>query len=140
MNLEYQINTYHQMLKQLAPYPFWVRYYAMSTAFEASDKEVQVTHSFHGGLYTKQMVAEADTLILGKVHKIAGLFILLSGTIFIDSEEFVGQITGPFIINSRQGIARWGYTVTDCVIANVFATSINDPAEFDKLFVEEPTW
>lgn len=140
MLTEYRRETYHRMLITLAPYPFWERYKALDTAFTPSETEVVVTHSFHGGMYTKQMEADSDVLILGKIHKMAGLFILLRGTIFIDSEEFVGEITGPFIINSREGVARWGYTLTPCVIANVFATDITDPDEFDSLYVEEPKW
>lgn len=137
MLTEYRRQTYHRMLQELAPYPFLLRYTMMGTAFKGDSVLPTTVHIFHGGMYTRQIEAPADMLIMGKRHKIPCMFMLLKGTIFIDSEEFVGEITAPFIINSREGSARWGYTLTDCVVANVFVTDVTDPEEFERLYAED---
>lgn len=139
MLTEYRRNTYHRMLQELAPYPFAVRYGTLMAAFAGEDETLAVTHVFHAGMYVRQITAASDTLIFGKVHKLPCLFMLLKGTIFIDSEEFVGEISAPFIINSREGTARWGYTLTECVVANVFNTDATTPEEFEQNYVEDFT-
>jgi hypothetical protein len=137
MLTEYRRNTYHKMLQVLAPYPFILRYNAVSTAFKADSEVPDVTHIFHEGMYTRQVTLAPDMLILGKVHKLPCLFMVLQGTIFIDSAEFVGEVSAPFILTSGANVARWGYSLTECVVANVFVTTATSAEEFELLYSED---
>ena len=81
--------------------------------------ECPVEHFFSPGQYTRKCSIPADTYVVGKMHRHQHPTFLLSGTVQINTDRGMEEITGPHIWISQENAKRALYTVTDCVFATV---------------------
>ena len=119
--------------------------------------EPETTHTFHGGMYCREVRQCADSLVVGKVHKKDHMLVVLSGTMLItDGVSDAIEITGPKLICSKPGTKRSLYAVTDAAYMTVHVTDATtvedaenelveaDPASMftigNKIKVKELTW
>lgn len=81
--------------------------------------ECPVEHYFSPGQYTRKCSIPAGSIVVGKMHRHQHPTFLLSGTVRINTDKGMEEITGPHIWISQEHAKRALYTLTDCVFATV---------------------
>ena len=80
-------------------------------------------HQFVNGVYAREMVILAGTLIIGMIHKHAHFNFVMSGRILVLSEDGAKEVCGPCYFESKAGIKRVGIALEDTVWVTVHPTS-----------------
>lgn len=91
--------------------------------------EPETTHTFHAGMYCREVWRPAGALVVGKVHKKEHFYLIVSGTVAITTDDGVKSVTGPTLLCSKPGTKRAVYAETDalCMTFHVVdATTIED--------------
>ena len=91
--------------------------------------EPQTKHTFHGGMYCREVWRPTGVLVIGKVHKKEHFYVIIYGTVRITTDDGVQTITGPCILSSSPGTKRAVYAETDALCATfhrVETTTIED--------------
>ena len=60
--------------------------------------EPETKHTFHGGMYCREVFRVAGALIVGKVHKKEHLYYVVHGTVLITTDSGAEEVTGPRLI------------------------------------------
>lgn len=94
--------------------------------------EVPVEHYFSPGQYTRKCTIPAGTVAVGKMHRHQHPTFLLSGTVRINTDRGMEEITGPHIWISQVDAKRALYAVTDCVFATVHLNP-NDTQDLEAI-------
>lgn len=81
--------------------------------------ECPVKHYFSPGQYTRECFIPAGSWVVGKMHRHQHPTLLMSGTVRINTDKGMEEITGPHIWISQPNAKRALETVTDCVFATV---------------------
>ena len=76
-------------------------------------------HSFCDCIYVREMKAKAGTFLIGKVHKQDHVWMLMSGSLIITTEDGIKEIKGPVYGTADKGTKRIAYVKEDCVFVNV---------------------
>lgn len=98
--------------------------------------EIETRHYFAGGVYEREILVPAGTLITGKIHLTEHLAKLVSGVLRIWSESEQGVFTGPVTFISQPGEKRLGYAETDVVFSTFHYVGENtDVDEIEKALV-----
>ena len=102
--------------------------------------ELPTTHTFHGGLYLREVFRPAGTLIVGNVHKKDHIYYIVYGTVVVTTDEGVHEITGPALIKSTPGTKRAVMAITDALCFTVHRTDAQTPEEAEPELIEnDPT-
>lgn len=98
-------------------------------------------HYFADGMYCREVMREAGTLVVGAVHKKEHFYVVASGTVSItDGMGDATEVTGPKVLVSKPGTKRAVYAHTDSVCITVHKTDKTDLAEVEADLVEaDPT-
>ena len=91
--------------------------------------EPETKHTFHAGMYCREVWRPAGVLVVGKIHKKEHFYLIVSGTVAITTDEGVKSVTGPHLLCSKPGTKRAVYAETDalCMTFHVVdATTIED--------------
>jgi hypothetical protein len=103
--------------------------------------EPQTKHTFHGGMYCREVWRPAGVLVIGKVHKKEHFYVIMYGTVSITTDDGVRSITGPCILNSMPGTKRAVYAETDalCVTFHRVGSSTIEDAETELVETDPNT-
>jgi len=103
--------------------------------------EPQTKHTFHGGMYCREVWRPAGVLVIGKVHKKEHFYVIMYGTVSITTDDGVRSITGPCILNSMPGTKRAVYAETDalCVTFHRVDSSTIEDAETELVDADPNT-
>lgn len=83
-----------------------------------------LTHRFTPGVYTREILNPAGSLVVTKVHRTEHQFVLLEGTMSVwDFEGGWKTITGPLVGATQPGTRRIIYAHTDCRFMTIHPTS-----------------
>ena len=77
--------------------------------------EPKTKHTFHGGMYCREVWRPAGVLVIGKVHKKEHFYIIMYGTVRITTDDGVRVITGPCLLSSKPGTKRAVYAETEAL-------------------------
>lgn len=77
--------------------------------------EPETVHTFHAGMYCREVFRPAGVLVIGKIHKKEHFYMIVSGTVAITTDDGVQEITGPKLICSKPGTKRAVYAITDAL-------------------------
>ena len=99
--------------------------------------EPETEHTFHGGMYCRQVFRHANVTIVGKVHKKEHFYVIVSGTVLITTDDDVIEVTGPKVICSKPGTKRAVYAVTDAVCMTFHITDAVTVEEAEAELVED---
>ena len=100
--------------------------------------EPDTRHTFHGGMYCREVFRPADTTIIGKVHKKEHFYLIVSGTVLImDGVGAAVEVTGPKLISSRPGTKRAVYSVTDALCMTFHALDAVTVEDAEAELVED---
>jgi hypothetical protein len=96
-----------------------------------SQYEPKTTHTFHAGMYCREVWRPAGVLVVGKVHKKEHFYLIVSGTVAITTDDGVQLVTGPHLLCSTPGTKRAVYAETDalCMTFHVVDAKTIEDAE-----------
>ena len=98
--------------------------------------EPRTTHTFHAGMYCREVWREAGILVVGKVHKKEHFYMIVSGTVVITTDDGVQRITGPKLLCSKPGTKRAVYAETDALCTTFHRTDVTTVEEAEEEMVE----
>lgn len=99
--------------------------------------ELETKHYWADGLYCRELFRPADTLIIGKCHKLEHLYVVLSGTVTIAGDGYRETVTGPKVFVSKPGTKRAVYAHTDATTMTVHRTDETDLDKIEAELIEE---
>lgn len=101
----------------------------------------ETKHYFHGGMYCREVFRHAGVLVVGAVHKKEHLYLIVSGTVSITTDDGAQKITGPHLFLSKPGTKRAVYAETDaiCMTFHVMDKKSVEEAEAELVEIEENT-
>jgi len=94
--------------------------------------ELPTEHIFHGGMYCRQMFQPAGTIVLGKVHRSAHFFQVVSGTLQIGTE----CVEAPCLMTCEPGVQRALYALTDALYMTIHRTDATTVEQAEAELVE----
>jgi hypothetical protein len=99
--------------------------------------EIPVDHIFSGGVYIRQIMVPAGTLIMGKRHRKETCNILLKGVlqIYVDENKPPITIRGPHLFTSPPGTKKFAYCVEDAVYINIHPTTETNLEVIEREFI-----
>ncbi len=106
---------------------------------EMPQVEIPVVHRFAEGLYAREIVIPADTLMTGKVHKHEHVSIMVSGDMTVLAEDGMKRITGYHVFVSPPGTKRVGYAHAETVWLTVHTNpdNLREPEAVEAMLVED---
>jgi uncharacterized protein YjdB len=99
--------------------------------------EPQTKHTFHGGMYCREVWRPAGVLVIGKVHKKEHFYVIMYGTVRITTNDGVQSITGPCVLSSTPGTKRAVYAETDALCATFHRVDSSTVDDAEMELVEE---
>ena len=94
-------------------------------------------HTFHGGMYCREVFREAGILIVGKVHKKEHFYLIVGGTVAITTDDGVQLITGPHLLCSKPGTKRAVYAETDALCMTFHRVESDNVEDAEAELVED---
>jgi len=94
-------------------------------------------HTFHGGMYCREVWRPAGVLVIGKVHKKEHFYMIVYGTVAITTDDGVKSVTGPCLLSSMPGTKRAVYAETDTLCMTFHRTDSTTVEEAEAEMVEE---
>ena len=98
--------------------------------------EPETKHTFHGGMYCREVFRVAGALIVGKVHKKEHFYYVVHGTVLITTDNGAEEVTGPRLICSKPGTKRAVYAVTDALCVTFHRTDATTVDDAENELVE----
>ena len=95
--------------------------------------EIEPTHYFADGIYAREIVIPAGTLLTGKIHRTRHLNIVSKGKIAVVTEDGQKIIEAPCTFVAEAGTKRVGLALEDTVWTTIHASQETD---LDKLETE----
>ena len=96
-----------------------------------------VVHHFGPGIYVREVLMPAGTLVVGHHHKTPHLNVFLSGSlVLLDQAGQAKTLHAPFLFVSEPG-RKVAWTVTDCIWQNVVATDETDIDALEALMFDK---
>jgi len=99
--------------------------------------EPQTKHTFHGGMYCREVWRPAGVLVIGKVHKKEHFYIIMYGTVRITTDDGVRVITGPCLLSSKPGTKRAVYAETEALCITFHRSDSTTVEDAEKELVED---
>ena len=97
--------------------------------------QMEAKHYFAPGVYVRELMIPAGTILTGKIHRHETMNILISGTITVTTDDGMQTLTGPLIFNSKPGTKKAAYAETDTLWLNVHPTELTDLEEIEEEFI-----
>lgn len=98
--------------------------------------ETVTEHLFGTGVYVREMVIPAGTVITGKLHKTRHIFALVKGECSISTPDGPRLIAAPFVCVSDPGTKRAVLTKTECIFLNIHQTDERDVDKLESQLIE----
>jgi len=86
---------------------------------------IEPVHHFADGLYAREILIRAGTILTGKVHSTEHLNIVSQGRIAVWTEDGMKIVTAPCTLISRPGTKRVGFALEDTVWTTIHANPDN---------------
>jgi hypothetical protein len=94
-------------------------------------KDCPVKHHFSPGVYVREMLIPANTVIVGRVHKTEHLCVMC-GDIEQASEGLKERLIGFHVLESKVGAKRIGLAHKDTIFITIHATDETDIETLEK--------
>jgi len=99
--------------------------------------EPETKHTFHAGMYCREVWRPAGVLVVGKIHKKEHFYLIVSGTVAITTDEGVKSVTGPHLLCSTPGTKRAVYAETDALCMTFHVVDAKTIEDAEQELVEE---
>src|SRR6476469_9475589 len=102
--------------------------------------DVELTHRFTPGLYSREIKLPADSLNISKIHKTEHQYIISKGVVQV-YDASTGK--SELIIAPRHGITKPGtqravYAITDAIWTTCHPTELKDVDKIEAEIIQEP--
>lgn len=94
-------------------------------------------HYFSEGMYCRELLVPADTILVGKVHKKEHFCLLVKGDMTVLGEGERKTLSAPCIFVSKPGAKRAGYAHNDCVFITIHRTDETDMETIEQELIED---
>jgi hypothetical protein len=99
--------------------------------------DISPCHHFAKGVYAREILIPAGTLLTGKIHKTEHLNIVSKGEIAVWTEtEGVRRVKAPFTFVAQPGTRRLGYALEDTVWTTIHGTDETDLVKLEDTLIE----
>jgi quercetin dioxygenase-like cupin family protein len=98
--------------------------------------EFETEHTFHGGIYCREVKLDAGTIIVGKVHKSEHFLYIIYGEMELTINDAVEYVVGPRLIVGNPGDKRALFAITDVMFTNVHKTDATNTADAEQELIE----
>ena len=99
--------------------------------------EPETKHTFHAGMYCREVWRPAGVIVVGKIHKKEHFYLIVSGTVAITTDEGVKSVTGPHLLCSKPGTKRAVYAETDALCMTFHVVEAKTIEDAEQELVEE---
>ena len=99
--------------------------------------EPKTKHTFHAGMYCREVWRPAGVIVVGKIHKKEHFYLIVSGTVAITTDEGVKSVTGPHLLCSKPGTKRAVYAETDALCMTFHVVDAKTIEDAEQELVEE---
>lgn len=99
--------------------------------------DMPVKHTFADGLYCRQIIIPAGTVLTGKVHRFEDITIVPYGHLTVRTEDGLKEVHGPCTFVGAPGIKKIAYAHEDTMWINVFHTNETDLDKLEEALVVE---
>lgn len=99
--------------------------------------DLPVKHHFSLGLYGRELLIPAGTILTGKIHKYPQMNILAQGKIAVLIDNEVKELEAPQVICSPAGTKRIAKAITDVVWITIHATEETDLDKIEDHFIAQ---
>jgi hypothetical protein len=99
--------------------------------------EPETKHTFHAGMYCREVWRPAGVIVVGKIHKKEHFYLIVSGTVAITTDEGVKSVTGPTLLCSKPGTKRAVYAETDALCMTFHVVDAKTIKDAEHELVEE---
>ena len=86
-----------------------------------------LTHRFADGVYAREILLPAGTLVIGKIHRYAHLNIITKGRVAVLTEFGVEELEAPYTFTSLAGTKRVVFAYEDTIWTTLHGTQHTDP-------------
>ena len=100
---------------------------------------IEVTHRFLDGMYSREVFMKKGTLLTSKTHKTENLSIISKGTVIeVTESKNIRKIEAPFTMTSKAGTKRALYILEDTVWTTVHYNPTNekDLSKLEDMIIE----
>jgi hypothetical protein len=94
-------------------------------------------HTFHGGMYCREVFRHAGVLVVGKVHKKEHFYLIVGGTVMITTDDDVQYVVGPQLLCSKPGTKRAVYAETDTLCMTFHRVESDNVEDAEAELVED---
>jgi len=98
--------------------------------------ECPVSHHFGPGIYIREAVLPAGSIVLGHHHRFPTLNILVSGSVMFYKDGNSVTLTAPHVFTSPPG-RKLAYVVEEAVWHNVHATMETDLKKLELMLIDK---
>jgi hypothetical protein len=104
--------------------------------------EIEYTHRFTPGCYTREMFVPAGVMCTGAIHKTEHISIFLEGRMLVPDESGgCVEIVAPMVETAQPGTKRVGVALEDVRWLTVHPTELTDPDEIiEQITTNDPQW
>lgn len=95
-----------------------------------------VLHHFGPGIYMREVMLLAGSLVIGHHQKQDHLNIMLSGKVAIIEDDAVKVLTAPMIFTGKPG-RKIGYIIETCAWLNVYSTNETNIDKLESMFLDK---
>jgi hypothetical protein len=99
--------------------------------------ELPVRHYFSPGVYARELLIPANTILTGKIHKYPHLCIMSAGDMSVLLDDGIKRVQAPFTTISPAGTKRIAYAHADTIWTTIHATDETDLDKIEALFVAQ---
>jgi hypothetical protein len=98
--------------------------------------EIETRHYFADGIYAREIMIPAGTLLTGAVHSKGHINIISQGDITVYTDEGIQRLTAPCTVVTAPGSKRIGYAHENTVWVTMIATEETDIEVIENTIVD----
>lgn len=100
-------------------------------------KPAPVTHRFAPGVYLREIFMEADSIVIGRVHKTRHFNVLLTGAcLIVHADGSRQELRAPMTFVSEAGVQKVLYILEDMQWQTIHPTDETDFEKLEAMLVE----
>jgi len=100
-------------------------------------KPAPVTHRFAPGVYLREIFMEAESIVIGRVHKTRHFNVLLTGAcLIVHADGSREELRAPMTFVSEAGVQKVLYILEDMQWQTIHPTDETDMEKLDAILVE----
>ncbi len=99
--------------------------------------DAPVTHRFAPGVYLREIFMQADSIVIGRIHKTRHFNVLLTGAcLIVHADGRREELRAPMTFVSEAGVQKVLYILEDMQWQTIHPTEETDLAKLDEMLVE----